>query len=88
MHSPFPLLLNEEARLAALQSYHILDTAEEADFEELTTLASAICQTPIALISFHRSKKQTRRGQHLLVYTATRNRPLMPAAIKQDSRFF
>ena len=49
--SAVPLLANEAERLAALRSYHILDTAEEQDFDELTTLASAICQTPIALVS-------------------------------------
>jgi two-component system sensor histidine kinase VicK len=43
--------LNELNRLAALRSYHILDTATEKDFDDLTELASAICGTPIALIS-------------------------------------
>ena len=46
-----PVLADEKERVAALQSYHILDTAEEKDFDDLTTLAAAICQTPIALIS-------------------------------------
>lgn len=41
----------EEERLAALQSYQILDTDIEEDFDQLTELAAAICQTPIALIS-------------------------------------
>ncbi|CAM4289384.1 PAS domain S-box-containing protein [Pedobacter westerhofensis] len=47
----YPLLTNESERQEALDSYHILDTAEEKDFDDLTTLASAICQTPIALVS-------------------------------------
>ena len=49
--SSFPLLENENERLDALYSYHILDTTEEKDFDDLTALASVICQTPIALVS-------------------------------------
>ncbi len=46
-----PMPPNEQDRLAALRSYRILDTATEKDFDDLTELASAICGTPIALIS-------------------------------------
>ncbi|BDI30378.1 hypothetical protein CCAX7_24290 [Capsulimonas corticalis] len=41
----------EAARLAALQSYHVMDTLPEQDFDDLVHLASSICGTPIALIS-------------------------------------
>jgi PAS domain S-box-containing protein len=47
----YPVLPDEAERLAALNSYHILDTAEEEDFDDLTVLAAAICHTPIALVS-------------------------------------
>ena len=53
-----PIPENEEDRLAALKSYNILDSAEEQDFDELTILASAVCQTPIALISLIDDKRQ------------------------------
>ncbi|ASU35093.1 sensor histidine kinase [Mucilaginibacter xinganensis] len=53
-----PMPENETDRLAALQSYHIFDTAEEKDFDQLTTLASAICGVPIALITFIDEKRQ------------------------------
>ena len=43
--------LNEEARLASLKKYNILDTSSEAAFDDFTWLASQICGTPIALIS-------------------------------------
>lgn len=46
-----PLLPNEEARLASLESYKILDTAAEAEYDNLCRLAAVICETPIALIS-------------------------------------
>lgn len=55
---PFSIDQHEAARLTALKSYHILDTAEEKDFDDLTTLASAICQTPVAFISFIDDKRQ------------------------------
>src|SRR5687768_743336 len=42
---------NELARLAALRSYQILDTAAEQAFDDLALLASQICNTPIALIT-------------------------------------
>jgi signal transduction histidine kinase len=42
---------DEAKRLEALDSYHILDTLEEKDYDDLTALAAAICGVPIALIS-------------------------------------
>ena len=49
---------NEAARLKALLDYEVLDTAEERVFDELTLLASEICETPIALISLVDPKRQ------------------------------
>ncbi len=49
MNAPLPPV--EQARLAALNEYAVLDTAPESSFDDLTQLASHICQTPIALVS-------------------------------------
>ncbi len=42
---------NEAARLDALREYRVLDTAAEQCFDDLTALASHICETPVALVS-------------------------------------
>ena len=54
----------EQKRLAALRSYHILDTASEQDFDDLTELAAAICNTPIALISLVDEDRQWFKSHH------------------------
>jgi anti-sigma regulatory factor (Ser/Thr protein kinase) len=48
----------EQARLRALRSYKILDTDPDKAFDDLTILASHICETPIALISLIDSDRQ------------------------------
>ena len=66
-----PLPPHEQERLAALYSYHILDTATEKDFDELTELASAICGTPIALISLVDKDRQWFKSHHGLNVSQT-----------------
>jgi GAF domain-containing protein len=53
-----PKPANEPQRLAALRGYEILDTDPEAGFDDLTLLASCVCQTPIALISLIDADRQ------------------------------
>jgi PAS domain S-box-containing protein len=95
-----PELANEENRLASLRSYHILDTAEEQDFDELTTLASVICQTPVALISLVDKDRQwfkshkgtdvteTPRDYSFCAHTIAAPVPIMIVAdLGKDQRF-
>ena len=53
-----PRPANEAERVATLRGYEILDTEPEVAFDDLTFLASYICQTPIALISLVDSDRQ------------------------------
>lgn len=46
-----PLSATETKRLKALRNLGILDTAPEKQYDEITELASLVCETPVALIS-------------------------------------
>jgi signal transduction histidine kinase len=50
--------IQEEERIKLLESYSILDTLPEADYDDLTLIASQICGTPIALITFIDEERQ------------------------------
>ncbi|MES2886403.1 MAG: sensor domain-containing diguanylate cyclase [Pseudomonadota bacterium] len=62
---PAALPFNEQQRLDALHGYRVLDTAPEQAYDDLTTLAAAVCGTPVALISLVDVQRQwfkARRG--------------------------
>lgn len=60
---PPPLPIDEVSRLEALKAYQILDTEKEADFDELTELASEICDTPVSLVSLVDHDRQWFKAQ-------------------------
>lgn len=49
---------NEEARLAALHSFDILDTAPDKGFDDLVAIAAAIFAVPMATVSLIDSERQ------------------------------
>lgn len=53
-----PIPDHEDRRLSALESYNVLDTLPEQDYDDITSLASAICASPIALISLVDDQRQ------------------------------
>ena len=55
---------NETERLQALRSYGILDTASEPSFDDITKIASYVCQTPVALISLVDEGRQWFKSEH------------------------
>ncbi len=62
---------NEQERLKDLESYSILDTLPENEFDEITLIASQICSTPISLISLVDEKRQWFKSHHGLDATQT-----------------
>ncbi len=49
---------HEQTRLAALDSYEILDTPAEKGYDDIVVLASLLCHTPVALVSLVHSGRQ------------------------------
>jgi anti-sigma regulatory factor (Ser/Thr protein kinase) len=78
----------EQARLQALHSYKILDTDPEKAFDDLTILASHICDTPVALISLIDSDRQWFKSRVGLSVTETpREVAFCNVAIQQSDLF-
>jgi PAS domain S-box-containing protein len=78
----------EAARLEALQSYRILDTAPEEAFDDLVELAAAVCYTPVAAVAFvddHRSWLKAKRG--LEVAALPRDSALSAETLAHDDIF-
>ena len=49
---------NEHDRLLSLQSYEILDSIDEQEYDDIISVASEICQTPICVISLIDANRQ------------------------------
>ncbi|MET0875855.1 MAG: GAF domain-containing sensor histidine kinase [Tardiphaga sp.] len=90
---------NETERLKALRSYGILDTAIEPSFDDITKIASYVCQTPIALISlvdegrqWFKSEigfggRQTSLDQSICAHALLEHSFLEVEDVSKDSRF-
>jgi PAS domain S-box-containing protein len=79
---------DEIQRLSALHKYQIMDTAAEEAFDHFTYLASQICSTPIALITFLDEERQWFKSKIGIDETETsRDISFCGHAILQDELF-
>ena len=62
---------NENERLKILDSYSIMDSLPEEDYDNLTKLAAQICNTPISLITLLDDKRQWFKSHHGLGVSET-----------------
>lgn len=92
-------LENEEKRLQTLRDYRVLDTEKEDRFDELTLLASRICDTPISLISlvdegrlFFKSNvgidvREIPSNHSFCLEVISKRQPIIVKDAKEDDRF-
>lgn len=79
---------NEQFRIESLESFQILDTMPEQEFDDLTLLASQICEVPIALISLVDKNRQWFKSRVGLAATEThRDLAFCAHAIEGDDLF-
>ncbi len=94
-----PLPDTENARLAALRECQALDTAPEADFDDITRLAAQICGVPIAAVSLVDAERQwfksilgldvreTSRDKAFCAHTILQPDLLLVPDAQEDDRF-
>jgi signal transduction histidine kinase len=94
-----PQPANEAQRLENLQTYAILDTAQEQIWNDLAELAAYICETPISAISFVDQERQwfksvigletreTSRDMAFCAYAILQPEPLIIPNTLADPRF-
>ncbi len=79
-----PVSPEEASRLSVLKELNILDTASEQDFDDISRLASQICETPISLITLVDENRQWFKSkQGLLLQETSRDISFCAHAIQQ-----
>lgn len=80
---------NEQERLGVLSKLEILDTFEEEAYDDLTLIASSICDCPISLVSLIDENRQWFKSHHGLDAKETpRDFAFCSHAIMDDALFY
>ncbi len=79
---------NEKKRLAALKSYHIIDTLPKEAFDRFTKLASIICEVPISLVSLIDENRQWFKSKHGIDVSETPREIAFCSHAIQDDKIF
>ena len=71
---------SETARLRALDSYRLLDTPRERDFDEIAEAAAELCDAPIAVVNLVGDGRQFFKAEVGLGMRETPRHLVLPAA--------
>ncbi|MCZ4319578.1 GAF domain-containing sensor histidine kinase [Aequorivita viscosa] len=83
----FPV--DEQERLAALHSYHLLDTLPEKDFDNITALTANICDVPISLVTLLDADRNFLKSHYGLSFNESpRDTSFCGHAILEESSIF
>jgi signal transduction histidine kinase len=83
------LYKNESGRIESLRSYLVLDSESEDEIDNLTQLASEICETPISLVSLIDTDRQWFKSKvGLEVNETSRDIAFCAHAINESEDFF
>ena len=78
----------EKSRLAALKEFQILDTLPEQEYDDITLLASQICETPMAAVTLIDEKRQWFKSRvGLQIDQTPRDCAFCDHAIREDNLF-
>ena len=82
-------LTNEFQRVKSLESYSILDTLPEEDYDSITKIAAHICDTEVSLVTFVDSNRQWFKSRHGIEAEQTpREVSFCSRAIEKDDDIF
>ena len=85
----FPVPVDEDARIASLLGYSILDTPEDPAFNDLARIAATLCGAPVAMINLvDRERQWTKASFGMARLTVPRGYSICTQVIAQSGDVF